>query len=197
MRSRRAQGSLSFRGAVPEASAPFADSPAIQETLTTSQGLDAEQHRKGVYAIDRGQGRKPCKRGERGDAKDRSPQPSVLLSDRIHYAPRSSSPRRRPCGRPRLGGPILLILSCALPITYSFPPYRAALDDRLTRVHSALSWSPWLALLPLARWCPQTLRLVTTSATPKVSAQKPILTLRTGSPPSGLIDEPAGLDTLG
>jgi hypothetical protein len=35
---------------------------------------------------------------------------------------------------------------------------------------------------------------VTTSATPKISAQKPILTLRTCSPPSGLIDEPAGLE---
>ena len=42
----------------------------------------------------------------------------------------------------------------------------------------------------------QTLKLVTTSATLKISAQKLILTLRTGSPPSGHIGESVGLEQL-
>src|SRR5215207_4141300 len=159
--------------------------PAVQETPTSNQGPDAEQHREGVYAIDRGQGRKPCKRGERGDAKDRPPQPSVPLSDRYHYAPTLVLAASQALWMSKVGmwtskvgmwtsevgRAILLILSCAFTITYSFPPYRAALGDCLTLVHPALSRSPWLALLPLARWCPQTLKLGTTSATLKISAQ--------------------------
>src|SRR5215208_4681785 len=78
--------------------------PAIQETLPGNQGPDAEQHREVVYAIDRGQGRKPCQRGERGDAKDRSLQPSVPLSERIQYGPTLVLAAPQACGRPRLGG---------------------------------------------------------------------------------------------
>src|SRR5215207_8105714 len=178
--------------------------PTVQETPTSNQGPDAEQHREWVGAIDRGQGRKPCKRGERGDAKDRPPQPSVPLSDRIHYAPTLvlAAPQALWTSKvgmwtSEVGRAILLILSCAFTITYSFPPYRAALGDRLTLVHPALSRSPWLALASPAAACsvvPQTLKLVTTSATLKISAQKPILTLRTGSPPSGHIGESVGLE---
>src|SRR3712207_4856975 len=85
--------------------------PAIQETLSTIQAPDAEQHRKGVYAIACAQSRKSHKRAEQGDTSDRLLQSFVPPIERILYAPRSSSPRQiaglvstlgRRVGRPSL-----------------------------------------------------------------------------------------------
>ena len=66
----------------------------------------------------------------------------------------------------------LLMLPFAFTVTCYFPLYKAALGNRLTLVHPALSWSPWLALLPLARGRFRTLKLRTASTTPKIRAQK-------------------------